>query len=392
MKKLLSGITILIMLTGRIFQTVLAEEQVFSISDNGSESENSIQIQQQTSQTVEQHNTATITNDVTQNAQTGNNTASNNTEVEAAIQTGNSNINTTVQNENINQNSAKLEDQQTTTHVNISGNGSNSVNSIYVSQFTNIQSNQTNQALITNTIQINTETGSNNLNNNTDEESMLITGNINEETSVENNFINQLKVFIEKCEDVLTLSLFGNGADSVNRITTSFPKTHSFTQENKATLITNIFENLSTGKNTLNGNTGNVFVKTGDIKEKKRIVNKDINKAFITLVCEVCQEKKKEEEKEIEKEIVKEIKEEKKEVAPVQEIQQPTQVEQPIPTPQEQQEQEEEEEEEQVLGISEEIPTLPITGSNIYTMLLLLNTGLFGTGVFLRFLPKHRYA
>lgn len=170
-----------------------------TISGNGSGSYNSAGINNTTNTIIGQSNYATINNNITVNANTGNNKASFNGG-NSTIVTGNIWANTTVNNKNINNSFYDGDQIMFSAQVKIDGNGANSYNSLNLSNNSNVVITDTNIANIINNIEQNLNTGGNETLKNLGD-SAIITGDIISNITVNNENINSSFVHVDcDCE------------------------------------------------------------------------------------------------------------------------------------------------------------------------------------------------
>lgn len=269
-------------------KTVQAEEIV--VTNNGSGSNNEVNVSQSLNTTVQQSNTADITNEVSASANTGENTASGNTGGDTTIATGNIDSLTSINNA-ANTNTTTVDCCLAGGQVTTAGNGAGSDNTININQSSSTTITAYNTATITNSIRGYASTGNNTANFNNGD-SRIYTGNIWVNEKIINGPINvnniSASVGGNGGNDV---SVAGNGAWSDNKINLSNNFNLWVDVNNEANIYNKTLWNLITGNNDAKGNVGNVDIVTGDIVFKSVIVNEaNVNK--VTVDC--CQ---KEEEK-----------------------------------------------------------------------------------------------
>ena len=267
-----------------IFSTATrAEQVVLSITGNSGSSDNTVNVNVDTSTTVQQSNDAQIINDVNSNSNTGENQVSSNTG-DANIQTGSANNTTNVNNQNINQNIAENNacgcDLGVT--ASIDGNGSYSDNSINLSILNNTDVVQVNSANILNNIGVQANTGDNVANYNNGNVSIQ-TGNITALTNVKNKNINQSIDSQTNRNNLISVLISGNGSYSINEISLAFNNVLNFESRNIAEIINNVIVDANTGRNIANNNNGSVLIATGDIVSVVNIGNENINSSFVSV-------------------------------------------------------------------------------------------------------------
>lgn len=161
-----------------------------TVSGNGADSKNSINISSSNSVRINQTNTANISNNVSVVANTGGNTANENTGGNVSISTGNSNVSVGISNI-ANKNTLDLSGlcgclTGTGFDVSISGNGADSHNQIKVGSHNSLHVNQKNNAHVNNTVWVFSGTGHNVANKNTGGNVSISTGNANSSVSIMN--------------------------------------------------------------------------------------------------------------------------------------------------------------------------------------------------------------
>lgn len=268
------------------YSSVSAEEINVTVSDNGSGSDNSVNLQVQTDTNITQKNTSNITNNVNQNLNTGNNYANDNN-ADVGISTGNVSSQTSISN-NTNYNQANLDGCfcQQPVSIEVSGNGSYSVNQVNSKIINNADIASINNAYISNNVKIKSNTGENFAKNNLGGV-YISTGNINIDGKVINKAnITVVNIGSSNSGGVSIVNNF-NGADSNNEINFDLENIlniykYNFAQvDNQADIITN------TGGNLANGNGGDVVISTGDIDINFEIINDPINQNVISIGGEI---------------------------------------------------------------------------------------------------------
>lgn len=167
-----------------------------SIEDNGSDSENSIDISDNSKNTVIIDNNLELKNNVSVNANTGDNEANNN-DGDVFIQTGQINLLAAVLNQNLNTASVNVGNQNKSFNYTISNNGSGSTNSINENNNSNNEYYITNNLALTNNINSSANTGGNKANKNNGKV-FISTGNIYLDIILSNRDINVSKI-VENC-------------------------------------------------------------------------------------------------------------------------------------------------------------------------------------------------
>lgn len=301
-----------------------------SITNNGSDSTNSANINQSDTKTTFQVNDGETTNNMTLASDSGNNTASFNTGGDNTIVTGDANVSAnaiTFLNNNISGNVAvgvvniygdlngdiilpsSVFDSLTgssNSSSTISENGSGSQNATDINQTTNTNTNQANTADIENNLIFAASTGDNDANLNTGGNTTVKTGDANVETqtlNIANNnveggdwwlvlvnvageWIGQLfggnggnmagssGTQFQVGQDGSITATNGNGTDSQNTQSVNEESNTDTTQTNNAKVTNNLNLQANTGGNKTNFNTGgdNTII-TGDANIVANLIN-----------------------------------------------------------------------------------------------------------------------
>lgn len=266
------------------------------ITGNGSSSQNTVSTSTNQSSTVVQNNTATVNNSVTSNSSTGGNRANDNTGGDVTIDTGNATSNVDVSTE-VNKNIADLSGCTTcggNSSVTISGNGSQSRNSVDLSSSTDNASQvfQTNKADITNDITANSQTGHNDANRNTGGDVLVLTGHAQSNVDVRNAANANIATTGGNGGNgggSLDAKITGNGSYSNNDIQLENNRSTTVVQDNYADIYNNVTANAKTGHNRANDNTGgDVTIDTGNALADTRIANlANFNAADLGCGCDM---------------------------------------------------------------------------------------------------------
>lgn len=191
-----------------ILLTKPTQAMTVAVTGNGSDSTSVVDVSQTQQTTVQQTNTATVTNNISVTSNTGNNSASRNTGGDVSITTGNATTSVTVANavngsdlnttgsgvvtSNHNQNSTN------NTEVTISGNGSDSHNfvSLDLNHITGVTQN--NSGTVNNNVDATANTGDNHADRNTGGSVLISTGNATTEVILTNN-VNRNNAVVNPC-------------------------------------------------------------------------------------------------------------------------------------------------------------------------------------------------
>ena len=256
------------------------------ITDNGSGSNNEVQTQVETSTNIEQSNESNISNEVVTEANTGGNEASGNTGGDINLTTGDVNQNLSIEN-SVNSSVVETECCPQDASVNISGNGADSENGVFLA----LNNNNTDvyigqNADVKNKIEGVANTGENTANSNTNGNVSIDTGNIYAGGSIENGPINIHSVRVPSGGGDYSLKIVENASSSINEIAAWFDNDNYVFVNNEADIFNFVYWDLNTGRNNANGNTGgDVSIKTGDIFFDFFIKNGPINVGSVEIPC-----------------------------------------------------------------------------------------------------------
>jgi len=284
-----SALPLLIIALVLLFQigsvvTAFAEEII--VSGNGEGSSNEVTVQNNTTTTVTQSNNADVTNNVDTSATTGNNTASDNTGGDVAIVTGDVSQDVTIEN-SLNSSSVEIECCPTETNIEISGNGSDSENSVSLENQSQTEVSISQNASVTNNIFGSANTGDNKANDNTGGSVLIDTGNIKVLGAIKNGPINVYSVTGGTgTGGNLDVSIASNGEGSINLVSLLLGGLSALKLNNNAVIYNEVYWDLNTGGNEANGNTGgDVTIRTGDILFDFGIENGPINVGGVDWGC-----------------------------------------------------------------------------------------------------------
>lgn len=231
-----------------------------TITGNGSQSNNEVELVNAKSTTVVQSNEAKVENNVSSSSTTGGNNANDNTGGEVLIRTGDASSDTKVTNL-LNSNKATVDccDEEDV-DVLISGNGYNSDNEVEVKSGKHDATEifQDNNAYVKNNVDSKAETGNNDTKRNTGGDVKIITGDAATTTEVSTTAnVNEAKVGGSHGENgSLSAVIAGNGARSENEIELRLGHDISVVQDNSAKVKNYVDAYAKTGLNDANDNTG----------------------------------------------------------------------------------------------------------------------------------------
>jgi len=263
------------------------------ISGNGSDSENEIDLgsghgrrshSDKTEIQVFQDNTAEVTNEVDSTAKTGGNDTKRNTGGDVIVRTGDATATadvSTTANTNVAQVGGHGEQGNTVSAL-ITGNGSESDNSVELDLNHKTSIVQDNLAEVQNKVDAYAKTGWNNANDNTGGEVAIMTGDADAYATVD-NMVNFNAAEID-CGCLLdaTAKISGNGYDSENEIEAKLGEDRSVFQGGKegngnlADLSNDVESEAKTGVNDAKYNTGEAedpLIWTGDATSATEVTN-----------------------------------------------------------------------------------------------------------------------
>ncbi len=160
----------------------------------------------------------------------------------------------------------------------ISSNGDGSSNEVHITENNQTNTEQTNNAVITNTVNTTADTGNNTADNNNNIETNINTGN----ASLETDITNQANISATDQSCCITpapnsINISGNGSDSQNNTVINSASTTSITVIQNVSILNNITETANTGNNNAGNNNGNVNIMTGNINSDIKINNGLVN-------------------------------------------------------------------------------------------------------------------
>ncbi len=241
-----------------------------TISGNGTGSTNNATVANGNGTALFQTNAAVITNNVNNNAKTGDNSANANTGGDVTIATGGATANSTVANlanANVATQGTGLGSAGQTSSVVISGNGSGSKNTISLAEGQSTLLVQSNSAIVTNVVNSNAKTGDNDANANTGGDVTITTGPAASNANVWNMVNFNVADLDCGCVTDLLVKVSGNGTDSYNKISANLGDGSAIFQGagngglgGNLALLTNVATaNSGTGYNGASANTGPVL-------------------------------------------------------------------------------------------------------------------------------------
>jgi hypothetical protein len=280
-KKIISCLVLLMLVINQFFlNPIFAEE--YTVSGNGENSSNQINVEQKTEDKVSQDNKAEIKNEVKAESNTGDNSASENTG-DTKIQTGDTKTEVVVSN-SVNQNAVSdgCCPSESGSTAKITDNGSGSSDSINHNSNSNTSISQNNGAKITNNIKVYADTGNNNASGNSGDV-YIETGEVKTGIGVLNKGNTSYIAAGEKSPSYDS-KISGNGSDSNNVIVNEHKNNESFLGNNYLELDNNFEVYGNTGGNIAKNNNGRVFISTGNVLLDIILKNK-VNESIIIADC-----------------------------------------------------------------------------------------------------------
>lgn len=260
-----------------------------TVSGNGSYSDNEVDIEQENKTEVNQWNEADVQNEVKVTSNTGDNKAEDNTGGNVKIDTGDSTSKVTVNN-NLNSNAADVDCCQANgdTTVEVSGNGTDSDNNVWLDNENKVDVDQTNKAKVDNDVNVDSNTGDNDAEDNTGGNVEILTGDTDTTVKVNTSAnSNWAKVGGSSNGGSLTAKILGNGEDSDNEIDLELENNVYLDQWNEADVENDVDVDSETGDNDADDNTGgDVIIDTGDATTKVIVDNMvNFNAADVDCGC-----------------------------------------------------------------------------------------------------------
>ncbi|MCL5409783.1 MAG: hypothetical protein M1607_02915 [Patescibacteria group bacterium] len=164
----------------------------------------------------------------------------------------------------------------------ISGNGSSSTNQVSAEQSSQTVISQNNSSQTNNNVDQSSSSGSNSIDSSTGN-SNITTGSVQTDTSTTNSG-NSSSVNSDCCnQSGQSLQITNNGSSSSNSINASSQTDSQVVAKSDSTISNSVQAYANSGKNGVSVNTGDVTIKTGDIKTSNKTVNQGINHASVNL-------------------------------------------------------------------------------------------------------------
>jgi hypothetical protein len=242
-----------------------------TISGNGTGSNNDVDVNNDHSTELYQTNNATVYNTVDANSRTGGNDANRNTGGDVLVRSGDASS-TVILDTTANANWARIGGSNGNNNgsldIMVSGNGSNSDNTVNFDSNPSVTLVQDNNAVVTNDVDANAKTGYNDANDNTGGDVAVVSGDADVEVLVDNmvNF-NAADVDCGCVSDIMG-KISGNGTGSDNDIDVELGDELEVFQDGNGYLANYLDGDAKTGENDSNRNVGEAgsdpFVMSGD--------------------------------------------------------------------------------------------------------------------------------
>ncbi len=236
------------------------------VSGNGSDSDNTVNVDQDATTQVTQTNTANVENNIKATSNTGGNDADDNTGGDVNIDTGNAKSLVEVSN-TLNSNEAHVDCKSCPTDLNVevSGNGTDSDNDVKVDLDNTTWVTQTNYANVENDVDVDANSGDNDADDNTGGSVDIDTGSATAWASVSTQAnANVAHVGNGGGEGSLDVLITGNGSESNNDIDLDLDNTVGIVQTNWLNLENDVEVDADSGNNDADDNTGGaVSIDTG---------------------------------------------------------------------------------------------------------------------------------
>ena len=242
-------------------------ETTIVISGNGTDSNNTVEAGFSQSTTVVQSNEAEVKNKVSATATTGGNSAEDNTGGDVSIETGDADVTVNVSNV-LNQNSAEVDCcPGGDVEVEISGNGSDTENTVELGMESGVSVFQENEADVDNEVDAFAGTGKNEAKDNTGGSVSIDTGDASVTIGLSTgaNWNSAMVGGSGGGAGSLSALILGNGTDSNNSILLGLGGGVLIAQANEAEVDNEVWAFAGTGANEAKDNTGGeTSIDTGD--------------------------------------------------------------------------------------------------------------------------------
>jgi len=258
-----------------------------TVTGNGSDTTNNVTLSRSTSTTVSQYNDSSIDNDVDVDQDTGSNDADDNTGGDVSIETGDADSDISVENHagrNVYENTCCEADDLS---VEISGNGTESKNTVVLGHSNTVNVLQVNETDIDNDIDVDQDSGDNGADDNTGGDVEIMTGNLSSGIEVTNESgVNLARVGLPGVMGDVSVMILGNGSHTNNDVVLGVAEGVGVQQYNDTSIDNNVDVDQDSGNNDADDNTwGEVAISTGDADSDVMIDN-HVNFNAIATDCE----------------------------------------------------------------------------------------------------------
>ncbi len=255
------------------------------VSNNGSDSQNTVAITTTATSEINQSNNTVVSNNISQQASSGSNAIVQNAGSDTAkITTGTDTLKTAGSTAVNNSTIVATDCCSSTQKISVSGNGSSSENT--VNAITNsVSSTHVNQiALVNSAISQVGNSGDNHIISNggaAEIQTGTVVGFDTTKTNLnQTNFRFPLSVTGD-----MTISVKDNAADSQNKISVNILNSFIFLKNDIADVNQRVYANLNSGRNYLSGNLNDVLIRTGDVNSVISVDNSPINTGSTEVLC-----------------------------------------------------------------------------------------------------------
>jgi len=240
------------------------------VSGNGSDSDNTVDIEQSQNTTVNQSNYANISNDIYAKADSGDNSVDDSTGGDVEIDTGAASATVNVVN-TVNSNEAVVNCGGCAPDltVEISGNGDGSDNNVWYDYNQEKGDSgtwvaQDNVAIVRNDVEVRADSGDNSVDDSTGGDVKIDTGEAKATATITTSLNANVAFVAGGNGGALELKILGNGSDSDNEIDVELSANTTLFQNNFAKVLNDVYVKADSGDNSVDDSTGgSVEIDTG---------------------------------------------------------------------------------------------------------------------------------
>ena len=259
-----------------------------TFTGNGSGSNNAATITNSDTVVLNQTNDASINNTTDISTETGGNSADGNTTGNVTVDTGNASATSETTNA-VNITTAVVGcDCPGDITLTATGNGGDSNQDFNIINTNDYTANQFNTASVTNTTNMDVDSGDNTADDNTNGEVKVTTGDATGVSTITNDPINDNYVAFggnTDGEGDIMVTVTGNGSDSTTDVDLTFVNDIDFNQVNDADVLNSVDMDVESGGNSADDNTGgNVTIDTGKVDATVDVDN-SVNFNYATADC-----------------------------------------------------------------------------------------------------------